>query len=330
MGSLDSKMKSNLDLVNDCDEYVLSIFGNSAADRGVSRLAYTAEATAAFYTLNVEDYDNVIFGHMLKYIVDMFSWPETWKIDHKAQTVTLSGTDLQERNERINSTLLAERDRGTFKLLRKWTGEVLPVYGPGRELVMSIERAACPLFGVVIYGVQLLAYHQVDDKFSIWISKRAMTKSTFPGLLDSTVGGSLPTGETPTACLVREAEEEASFPQSLTKDLARSCGTLNYVNIADERGGGETGLVRPEVQYLYEMRLPEDVTPTPCDNEAEAITLMNVDELKAALAGGKFTPLNGCVELDFFARHGLLTPENEPDYVEVVSRVHRRHVYPTA
>jgi 8-oxo-dGTP pyrophosphatase MutT (NUDIX family) len=157
-----------------------------------------------------------------------------------------------------------------------------------------------------------------------------MSKRTFPGLLDSTVGGSIPTGETPIKCLVREAEEEATIPPHLTKKLARACGTLSYVDISDERGGGETGLVGPEVQYLYEICLPQDITPVPGENEVEAITLMNVEELKAALAKGEFTPANGCVVLEFFVRHGILTAENEPDYVEIVSRLHRKHVYPTA
>ncbi len=186
---------------------------------------------------------------MLKRSVDLFSWPAYWSIDHRNQSVTLSGRNLEERNQRVNSTLLAEKDKDTFQILRKWTKEVFPVYGPNRELVLSIERAACPLFGVITYGVQLLAYHGAGNNIRIWISKRAMSKSTFPGLLDSTVGGSIPTGETPTECLVREAAEEANFPPNLTKDLARACGTLSYVNIADERGGGETGLICPEVQY---------------------------------------------------------------------------------
>ena len=262
--------------------------------------------------------------------MDAFTWPNYWTVDHDKKSVTLHGGSLEERNQRMRSTLLAEKERNTFLMLRKWTGEAFPVYGPNREVVLSMERNATPLFGVITYGVQLLAYQNLNNVYSIWISRRAKTKSTFPGLLDSTVGGSVPTGETPAECLVREAEEEASFPRSLTSDLAVACGVLSYINITDERGGGELGLITPEVQYLYEMRLPSDVTPLPGDDEAESITLMTVDEIKIALAEGEFTPANGCVVLDFFARHGILTPENEPHYVEAVSRLRRRQIFPTA
>jgi hypothetical protein len=86
---------------------------------------------------------------MLESVVKSFTWPEFWTVDHENRTVTLSGPNLEERNQRVNSTLLAEKERGTFKLLSRWTNEMLPVYGPNRELVLSIERAACPLFGVV-------------------------------------------------------------------------------------------------------------------------------------------------------------------------------------
>jgi hypothetical protein len=36
------------------------------------------------------------------------------------------------------------------------------------------------------------------------------------------------------------------------------------------------------------------------------------------------------VMVDFFVRHGLITAENEPDYLEISSRLHRRLEYPTA
>lgn len=35
------------------------------------------------------------------------------------------------------------------------------------------------------------------------------------------------------------------------------------------------------------------------------------------------------VLLSFFVRRGILTPENEPDYIEIVSRLHRRLEFPT-
>lgn len=69
-------------------------------------------------------------------------------------------------------------------------------------------------------------------------------------MLDSTVGGSLPTGEQPFECLVREAEEEASVQPEFTRKNAVACGTINYLNLTDERSGSEIGCFSPEVQFV--------------------------------------------------------------------------------
>lgn len=193
----------------------------------------------------------------------------------------------------------------------------------GGDVVLSIERIAAPLFGIITYGVQLLAYTEKDDGLCVWIARRAQTKRTFPGMFDSTVGGSLTTGETPFECLVREANEEASFDTGLTRSKATAVGAISYLCLTDERSKGEKGLLCPEVQLLYEMRIPTDLIPFPRDGEAEGFVLMSIDQLEEALAAGEFTPATGEVVLHFFIRHGILTFENEPNYVSIVSRLHR-------
>jgi hypothetical protein len=39
---------------------------------------------------------------------------------------------------------------------------------------------------------------------------------------------------------------------------------------------------------------------------------------------GEFKPSCAAVMMDFFVRHGFITAENEVDYVEIVSRLHRK------
>lgn len=270
---------------------------------------------------------------MLPATVNAFSWPDFWEIDHKRKTVRLQGIDVHQRTQRVHDSMVQARDSGAFKILKGWSGEVYSVYDSDKQLVVSIERTAAPLFGVVTYGVQLLAYQGTlgrSDEFGIWIARRAKTKRTYPNLLDSTVGGGLPTGETPLECLIRESEEEASFTEELIRSRAKACGTVNYMCRTDERGGGELGLFTPEVQFTYEMELPPDVIPKPGDNEAEEIIFMKVERLKSALAAGEFTPANGCIVLDFFVRHGIITYEKEKDYIEIASRLHRPLAFPTA
>ena len=178
------------------------------------------------------------FGYLLEGTVTAFSWPNYWEVNHQDKTAKLLGRSLEERNEQIHETLVAEREKGTFKLLKGWAGEVFAVYGPSKELVVSIERVAAPLFGIITYGVQMLAYQENLEGISIWIARRAKTKRTYPSMLDSTVGGSLPTGETPFECVVRESGEEASFSEGLVRGCAKACGTVNYVCRTDERRRG--------------------------------------------------------------------------------------------
>ena len=287
------------------------------------------EDSSFLFRFKIRGYD-CSFGYLLPSTVAAIAWPDFWEVNEQKKTVTLLGTSLDERTKQLKDTLYAEHQKGTFKQLAGWTGEIFSVYGPAKELVVSIERLAAPLFGIITYGVQLLVYRDDPDGLRVWIGRRAKTKRTFPNMLDGTVGGSLPTGETPFQCLIRESGEEASIPEQMVRDLARACGTVNYVYISDSRGGGELGLLTPEVQYTYEMKVGNDFIPVPGDNEAESITLFDVEGLKKALGNGEFTPANGCIVLDFFVRHGMLTFENEENYTEIASRLHRKHEFPTA
>lgn len=78
------------------------------------------------------------------------------------------------------------------------------------------------------------------------------------------------------------------------------------------------------------MEVGIDVVPKPSDDEVEVFYLMTISQVKAALQRGAFKPNCAVILLDFFVRHGILTAENEPDYAEIVSRIHRRLPFPTS
>lgn len=219
----------------------------------------------------------------------------------------------------------AEREKGTFKVLKKWTGERFPIFGPNRELIADIERSASGLFGIVTYGVQLIAYQQDAEEFLVWAARRSSKKTLYPNRLGVTVGGSLPAGESPYDCLVREAHEEAGLEADILASHAVSVGTISYVTASETKttSGGEPGLIRAEIQYIYDMKVGKDVIPSPHDMEASDISLYTVHEIKQALDNGEFTPANACLILDFFIRHGLVTFENEQNYNRIISRLHR-------
>ncbi|KAL8699001.1 MAG: hypothetical protein Q9224_001607, partial [Gallowayella concinna] len=271
-------------------------------------------------------------GFLLPWVVEKMPWNEDWTIDHDKKQVVLLAQDSQpekisKQSEVIDETLRQARKVGAFRVLEKWRNELYKIHGPDR--LITIERAGSPLFGIVTYGVHMTTYVITEQGMKIWVPKRAQGK-TYGGMLDNTVAGGIATGEQPFECIVREAAEEASFPEELVRSKAKPCGTISYFSFRDERAGGESGLLQPEVQFVYDMEVGPDVVPTPCDDEVENFRLWTVEEVQGAISQGLFKPNCALLLLDFFIRHGILTAQNEEDYVEIVSRLHRKLPFPTA
>ena len=52
----------------------------------------------------------------------------------------------------------------------------------------------------------------------------------WPGYLDNSVAGGIPSGMSVFESLVKEAAEEASIDEGLTRTLARCAGSISYYN----------------------------------------------------------------------------------------------------
>ena len=324
---VDSGPKSNLDLIHECDN-----FPYYHTD---SKLFFAHVNT--YYGLYVKDYPETELGYILPSVVEVFRGLSDWKIDDDERSLTLlTGSNEEERTKAVAFTTQAMRATEHFEVLKKWRDELYPVYGPNRELLFSIERSASPLFGIVTYGCHMTAYTWIpvenaqDDlkDLKIWVPRRAASKQTYGGMLDNTVAGGISTGEPPFESLVREAQEEASLPEDLVRNAVKAVGTVTYFHIRDHRAGGETRLLQPECQYVYDLELPDEVVPKPSDDEVAGFELMSVEEVQEALRNGEFKPNCALVLLDFFVRHGILTAEDE-GYIEIVARLHRRLEFPT-
>lgn len=252
-------------------------------------------------------------------------------MDHDGRKRVTVG-DKGRQEQIIRETLERAKGIDSFAVLKGWRNELYPIHGHNgaMEESISMERAGSALFGINSYGVHMTVYVSAPEGMKIWVPRRARSKQTYGGMLDNSVAGGLSSGETPFECVIREASEEASLSEKLLRSKARPCGTVSYVHVRDKRAGGETGLIQPECQYVYDLDVDAEITPMPNDNEVEEFYLWTVDEVKAAMARGEFKPNCAMVLLDFFVRHGILTAENEPDYMDIVSRIHRRLLSPTA
>ncbi|KAL1622932.1 hypothetical protein SLS56_008540 [Neofusicoccum ribis] len=315
--------KTNLDLINDCDNF---------PRHDLHTNQYNA-TVAGLYTLHVAGHDEAL-GFLLPHVAETLQGLPAWTLSPESRTLTLSAAAATPaaRTAAVAQTTAAMRATGHFQVLRGWRDEAYPVYGAGGELLFTLERAASPLFGVHVCSVNMTCY-VVDEtgcRHRFWVPRRARAKQTYGGMLDNTVAGGLPAGEAPLDALVREAEEEAALPPELVRRDARAAGCVSYFLVRDEKAGGETGLLQPESQLVYDLRLREGdgVEPRVNDGEVEGFALLTTEEVQEALRRGEFKPNTALVMLDFFVRHGILTPENEPDYAEIVSRLHRRLQFP--
>ncbi|KAK4951695.1 hypothetical protein LTR66_013815 [Elasticomyces elasticus] len=325
------KPKTNLDLINDCDSFPQYTSDPSLYLKHVN----------TYYLLRVAAHPDTTLGYILPSVAEVFRGLPHWELDDADRILTLTVEGGQEaRSTAVAATTAAMRATNHFAVLKGWRNELYPVYGPGgkQDLLFSIERAASPLFGVVTYGVHMTAFTRAkktqdvgggEEELRIWVGRRARNKQTYGGMLDNTVAGGIATGEIPFESLVREAAEEASLPEALVREKGRACGVVTYFSIRGEQAGGETGLLQPECQYVYDLELDGNTVPKPSDDEVEGFHLWSVNEVKEAMRRGEFKPNCALVLLDFFVRHGILTEENEKDYVEIVSRLHRRFEFPT-
>ncbi|KAI0176443.1 NUDIX hydrolase domain-like protein [Hypoxylon sp. FL1284] len=297
--------------------------------------AYQA-ITDTLYTLEWKDGQPL--GYMLASVVEqLLAVPEAVRgpvtVDKVRRTVhAFEQATEAERSARVASLMDYWREHETFATLRGWRDELWPVYGSDNATVLySAERSGTGLLGVMRYGVHMTGYVRdaaAPHGLRILVARRAASKSTYPGMLDNSVAGGLMTGEDPFECIVREADEEADLPEALMRERARFVGTVTYVHITDERTGGEAGQIYPEMQWVYDIELPAGFAPTPKDGEVAGFYLWTVDEVKEQLARGRFKPNCGLVVVDFFLRHGILTPQNEPDYDEIMRRLHRKLPFP--
>lgn len=249
-----------------------------------------------------------------------------WIVDDRRVIFPVAKT-TEEINASISKLLNDLRTSKRYRILEGWRDELYPLYHPHYK-GLAMERSGTALFGVNTYGVHMTVYTHEKGELKLWVPRRAKTKQTYPGMLDNSVAGGLSLGEKVLDCVVREADEEASLPEELVRLNAKACGTVSYFLVRDKDAGGESGLLQPECQYVYDLKVGPHVILRPKDNEVDEFYLWTVPEVQRALALGEFKPNCALVMLDFFIRHGIILPDNEPAYAEVVSRIHRRLPFP--
>ena len=272
-------------------------------------------------------------GLLLPSVVKVMPWTADFIIDHFHRTVQLDPRHSDNRAasaciDALARLIQAAIDKDTFTLLHGQHSELYPIIGA--KYPIAIERFARSLFGITARGAHLTAYTITEAGMKIWVPRRSAHLYTYPNCLDTTVAGGVTAGEGPFECIVREAAEEASIPEDIVRTEASSCGVLSYITLRESRGGGEEGLVCPDLIYVYDLKLTPDVIPKPGDDEVSEFYLWDVDEVRQGLARGEFKTNSALVMIDFLIRHGFITTDNETHFAEINARMHRRLPCPTS
>ncbi|CAG8974416.1 hypothetical protein HYALB_00010056 [Hymenoscyphus albidus] len=323
-------MKSYLDLIKECDAFPYP--GTPEHNTLISTL-WTLTTTSPNHA------DPIPVGYLLeplaKKLIEALtateskndpSNPPTGTPEFEINTSTRTIKAFTQPTESLRSAAVAKilrtwGDHQTFSVLSGWRNELYPIYGPNNELLFTMERSASPLFGINTYGVHMTCYTPISDHekttsgsafdFKLWIPRRSRTKQTYGGMLDNTVAGGISSGENPFESIIREADEEASLPSELVRANIQPKRTVSYIHVRTAAAGGETGLIMPEIQYIYDLELPNDFIPKIKDGEVEAFYCWTVEETIGHLVRGAFKPNCALCLVDFFMRRGVLTRVEE-------------------
>jgi 8-oxo-dGTP pyrophosphatase MutT (NUDIX family) len=197
----------------------------------------------------------------------------------------------------------------------KWRNETFDVAPRwGAPPVFRLDRGAVPFFGTRAYGVHLNGFRREGDTLFLWVGRRSSEKRVAPNKLDNIVAGGIGNGHGVEQTLLKEGEEEASIPASLTRS-ALPVGAVSYCM--------ETRLgIRDDVLFIYDLELP-DFAPQNRDGEIVAFELMPATAVIERVRTTQDFKFNvNLVIIDFALRHGLLHPA-DPEYLEVATGLHR-------
>lgn len=323
----------------------------------IPSLATSDRPEGAYYAFYLPD-DSRPHGFIPSAVVEQMPWTPDFAVSDPGalpRTVRLldasrGASTAAACNASLAALVRLAQEKGAFArtLGRKAEGEDFRVMGAAADRyggLVRLRRSAAPLLGVANRGAHMTVYTRRRDTgaYRFWVPRRSAHLATYPGMLDNTVAGGVRAEETPRECVLHEADEEASLPADFVRRHARAVGAVTYITQTGSGGGADAqstvggfdaGLCVPDVLYCYDLEVPADqadaVVPAPRDDEVERFYMWDLDETRAALARGEFKPNTALVLIDFLIRHGILTEENEPDFVEILARLHRRLPVPTA
>ncbi len=180
----------------------------------------------------------------------------------------------------------------------------------GGPYAFQIERSAASFFGIQAYGIHVNGFVRINGRLKMWVGVRANDRPVCPGQLDNMIAGGQPVTLTLRENLLKEASEEANVPAELAAK-AIPTGAISYV-MEDDIG------LKPDTMFCWDLELPLDFEPVNTDGEIADFRLMPLEDVMEVVDTTFDFKFNcNLVNIDFFIRHGVLSPEHG-DYVSIV------------
>ncbi len=222
-------------------------------------------------------------------------WPALLSV--RTNAVVLTASNASAAFTELNAAL---RQQG---LVRGWRDEAFAVFDldTGERLART-ERAAARFWGTLTLAAHANGHVAGTDgrPSHLWIARRALSKATDPGLLDSLVGGGVPDGQSPHETLLREGWEEAGIGEAQMRRATAGRVLRLHRDCAE-------GLQLEDL-HVWDLELAAGQFPVNQDGEVESFRCLPVAEALALAASDAMTVDAALVTLDFALRRGLTLP----------------------
>ena len=241
-------------------------------------------------------------------------FPRTFSVGDRQVALAPGLDDFESRSAAVESVIRRLSEAGETG---RWRDEPYPVTpSRGTPPVLRVDRSACPFLGIRAFGVHMNGYVRRRDGLHMWVARRAVDKTNYPGMLDNMVAGGQPLGLGLMENLVKECAEEAGIPEALARQ-AVPAGVIAYDHQFEDG-------VKPDWQYCFDLDLPADFVPVAADGEVGEFMLWPIERVAATVRETFAFKFNcNLVIIDFLIRHGLVDPDSEPAYGEICTGLRR-------
>ena len=190
------------------------------------------------------------------------SYQDVFKISDDFVTLDPKLSSYEERSQAIGNVLADLKARDIFLALRGWRNECYEIKSAFSDpALFEMERSATPLLGVRTFGIHINGFvNHPENGPSLWFQRRSDTKQTWPGMLDSFVGGGLSVGYGILETAIKESQEEANVPEEIALRM-KPAGSVSFFYDQGERG------IHPQTEFVFDLELPHEFSPSNNDGE---------------------------------------------------------------